>query len=159
MQERKGIQLLYSCLNMRSQLNNLLQSGSLSQGEYLVLRNIRHANSSLASDGILNGNIKAATLSDILALSRPSITRILNGLEKRGLITRSINKKDRRSVAISITEEGITALDEANKALLKITNRLVTSLGEADMAKLIELVDKVAEVYEEMYNERGHTDD
>ncbi len=158
MEQQKGARLLYSCLNMRRQLNKLIGNGNLSQGEYLVLRNIRLSDSGVSAGG-MRGHIKAAALSDILELSRPSITRILNALELRGFITRNIDKEDRRSVSIELTEAGIEALEKANRELLSIAVRLVDSLRDADTDKLIELVDKLAEIYKGMLDQNGGGND
>lgn len=154
--QQKGSRLLYSCLNMRRQLNKLISNGDLSQGEYLVLRNIWLSNNGMSSN---QGHIKAADLSDILKLSRPSITRILNDLERRGLITRNIDSEDRRSVKIELTEEGIEAIEKANRRILSIAERLVVSLGDSDTDKLIELIDKLTEVYKELFESSGDRSD
>lgn len=147
MNTQKGALLLYSCFNMRRQLNKLISNGRLSQGEYLVLRNIW-----------LSGkqkNIRAAELSDKLELSRPSITRILNSLEHREFIIRNIDKEDRRSVNIELTETGIEAIEMANQELLNIAVKLAVSLGDTDTDKLIELVDKLTEIYKGLVDENG----
>ncbi|HHW21851.1 MAG TPA: MarR family transcriptional regulator [Clostridiaceae bacterium] len=154
--QQKGSRLLYSCLNMRRQLNKLISNGDLSQGEYLVLRNIWLSNNGMSSN---QGHIKAADLSDILKLSRPSITRILNDLERRGLITRNIDSEDRRSVKIELTEEGIEAIEKANRRILSIAERLVVSLGDSDTDKLIELIDKLTEIYKELFESSGDRSD
>lgn len=158
MEKRKGIRLLYSCLNMRRQLNKLLTRGELSLGEYLVLRNVKLSHSGLPAK-FLQRSIKAADLSRILELSRPSITRILNSLEEREFITRSIDKEDRRSICIELTEKGLQVLEKANKGLLGIAERLVAELGEADTDKLIELVERLADIYETMLEEEGDEDE
>ena len=154
--QQKGFRLLYSCLNMRRQLNALISNGDLSQSEYLVLRNIWLSNNGMSSN---QGHIKAADLSDILKLSRPSITRILNDLERRGLITRNIDSEDRRSVKIELTEEGIEAIEKANRRILSIAERLVVSLGDSDTDKLIELIDKLTEIYKELFESSGDRSD
>lgn len=158
MMQQKGSRLLHSCLNMRRQLNKLISNGDLSQGEYLVLRNIWLSNNGMSSYGI-QGYIKAADLSDILELSRPSITRILNDLEQRGLITRNIDSKDRRSVRIELTEAGIEAIEKANRRILSIAERLVISLGDSDTDKLIELINKLTEIYKEIIESNGGRSD
>lgn len=149
MKKQKGSRLLYACLNMGRQLSKLMGSGNLSQGEYLVLRNIWLSNSGK------QGYLKAADLSDKLELSRPSITRILNELERRGYITRNIDKRDRRSINIDLTEAGLEALESANRGNLDIAEKLVESLGDSDADKLIELIDRLAEIYKEILAENG----
>jgi len=149
MRQIKGIRLLSSCLNMRRQFTKLIGGGNLSHGEYLVLRNIEISNSPFGA-GNAKVNLKAADLSELMDLSRPSITRILNGLEQRGLILRSIDKNDRRSVVIELTEKGSEALRNANKAILNVAGKLVESLGDSDTEKLIELMDKLTGIYKSM---------
>ena len=151
MKQQKGVHLLYSCLKMRRQLNKLISNGELSHGEYLVLRRLWLSNTDLSSYG-KEEYIKAADLSDILELSRPSITRILNNLERRGFIIRKIDKKDRRSFKIELTEAGIEAIEKANRRILSLADRLVVSLGDSDTDKLIELIEKLTEIYKDMLN-------
>ena len=154
LKQLKGARLLSATMNMRKYLNRLTSRGDLTQGEYQVLRHIRLASAGFPADG-KPSPVRAATLSDKLELSRPSITRILNTLERRGFIIRKIDREDRRSISIELTEKGGEALDRANKALLAIAERLVDSLGDADTDKLIELVDKLAAIYKEMLDEKG----
>lgn len=154
MKEHKGFRLLYSCLTMRKQLNKLISSGSLSLGEYLTLRNVWLSKSELSSNVRL-GTIKAADLSELLEMSRPSITRILNGLEKRGLITRTIDPNDRRSINIGLTEAGTEALKLANRKILNFAERVVESLGESDTDKLIALIERLTMIYEKLQDENG----
>lgn len=155
MKQQKGARLLYSCLNMRKHLTKLLSQGNLTQGEYLVLRNIwLSKNNGFSSNGIIGG-MKAADLSDILELSRPSITRILNNLEQRGFIIRSIDKEDRRSICIELTEAGMETIEQANMRILSIAERIAASLGDPDTDLLIELVDKLAEIYKEILGEEN----
>ena len=158
MVQPKGAHLLYSCLNMRRQLNKLIGSGELSIGEYLVLRNIWLSNTDITRIGT-ERYLKAADLSEILEMSRPSITRILNDLETRGLITRKIDSKDRRSIKIELTEAGIEAIERANRRIMDIAERIVAALGDSNTDKLIELINKLTEIYKEILESNGGRDD
>jgi len=140
--QQLGFRLLASCLDMRRELNKLISTGHLSQGEYLVLRNVW-----------LTKTAKAAELSAILQLSRPSISRILNDLEGRGLITRRIDESDRRSIDIELTEAGVKAVQRANRGLLRIAERVVDGLGESDTERLIHLLEKLTDIYKQMVAE------
>lgn len=117
MSQHLGLRLLQASLNMRRQLNRLAEFGSLTQGEYLVLRHMWLAERAVENAG-REGTIKAAELSEQLERPRPAITRILNDLEARGLITRSIDPKDRRSVRIDLTAAGAAELNQANDTIL-----------------------------------------
>jgi DNA-binding MarR family transcriptional regulator len=77
----------------------------------------------------------------------------LNDLEKRNYITRMIDKDDRRNINIELTDEGRKALEQANRRILAVAERIVDSLGESDTDKLIELVEKLTETYKVMLEE------
>ncbi|HHX01035.1 MAG TPA: MarR family transcriptional regulator [Firmicutes bacterium] len=154
MNQHRGLRLLQASLKMRRQLNRLSRSGYLTQGEYLVLRHIWHADQ-VGESRAKQGSIKAAELSKRLDRPRPAITRILNDLERRGLITRSIDPTDRRSIDIALTEAGEAALKQANETVLQVADQIVLSLGVSDTEKLIQLLDRLTEIYREILGEAG----
>ena len=68
------------------------------------------------------GAVVASKLADHLAVSRPSVTAVVDGLVARGLVERRHDEKDRRRVGHSLTPEGarvLTAADEAIDARLR----------------------------------------
>ena len=68
--------------------------------------------------GILaEGSSAASGLADRLAVRRPSITAIVDGLVARGLVDRRQEDSDRRRVAVRLTTEGEQILAAADKAV------------------------------------------
>lgn len=68
--------------------------------------------------GILaEGSSAASGLADRLAVRRPSITAIVDGLVARGLVDRRQEDSDRRRVALRLTAEGEQILAAADKAV------------------------------------------
>jgi long-chain acyl-CoA synthetase len=68
--------------------------------------------------GILaEGAAAASGLADRLAVRRPSITALIDGLVARGLVDRRQEDADRRRVALRLTDEGIRTLAEADRAV------------------------------------------
>ncbi len=68
--------------------------------------------------GILaEGSSAASGLADRLAVRRPSITAIVDGLVARGLVDRRQEDSDRRRVAVRLTDEGVHVLAEADRAV------------------------------------------
>src|SRR5665213_3239265 len=78
----------------------LLKSEDLSSTQYNVLRILRGA-----LEGLPCGEIAARMIT-----RDPDITRLLDRLEKRGLISRCREAKDRRMVMARITPEGLGLL-------------------------------------------------
>jgi long-chain acyl-CoA synthetase len=68
--------------------------------------------------GILaEGSSAASGLADRLAVRRPSITALIDGLVARGLVDRRQEEDDRRKVALRLTEDGERILYQADRAV------------------------------------------
>jgi DNA-binding MarR family transcriptional regulator len=68
--------------------------------------------------GILaEGSSAASGLADRLAVRRPSITALIDGLVARGLVDRRQEEDDRRKVALRLTKDGERILVEADRAV------------------------------------------
>src|ERR1035438_7558690 len=87
-------------------LTALLKAEDLSATQYNVLRILRGA-----LDGLACGET-----SNRMITRDPDITRLLDRLEKRGLISRSRGSKDRRMVTATITPEGLELLARMGRA-------------------------------------------
>jgi long-chain acyl-CoA synthetase len=60
------------------------------------------------------GKVAASALADKLAVSRPSVTAVVDGLVTRGLVERHHDPDDRRRVGHDITVEGRLILERAD---------------------------------------------
>ena len=68
--------------------------------------------------GILaEGSSAASGLADRLAVRRPSITALIDGLEARGLVERRQEDTDRRRVELRLTPDGARILAEADRTV------------------------------------------
>jgi long-chain acyl-CoA synthetase len=66
--------------------------------------------------GILaEGSSAASGLADRLAVRRPSITAIVDGLVAKGLVDRRQEDSDRRKVAVRLTDKGVRVLAQADR--------------------------------------------
>ena len=67
-------------------------------------------------------------LSDLLLVSRANVTKVIDGLEKRGLVIRNSSKEDRRTRVIKLTEAGKDLasrfMPKQNEYTARITNKL-----------------------------------
>ena len=74
-------------------------------------------------------------------VTAPTITRILDGLEESGFITRRPSRQDRRIVEVQATDAGRTAFAEATAAQVA---RLAEDLGHLDSNERDLLVDALS---------------
>jgi len=75
----------------------------------------------------------------------PGITRLLDRLEAAGLVNRKRCGEDRRIVHISITRAGLTTLAESDEPVRAVGRKRVGRLSKAELAKLMELLDRLRE--------------
>ena len=103
----------------------LAEEAELSSAQYRVLGTL--------SDGPEG----ASRLAGNLAISKPSLTGIVDGLVARDLIDRSDDPKDRRRVALALTAEGRRVLARADRAVEQRLDEILSfaSEDEADLAR------------------------
>jgi len=98
----------------------LLRAHDLSPNQYNVLRILRGA-----PEGLLCGEIGRRMIT-----RDPDITRLLDRLEKRGLIRRCRASEDRRRVQTRITREGLALLRRLDEPVREMHRHQLGHLGE-----------------------------
>jgi len=63
------------------------------------------------------GGERASQLADLLAVAKPTITAVVDGLVDRGYLKRTADCDDRRAIKITLTASGRKALYEAEHAM------------------------------------------
>ncbi|MDB5010865.1 MAG: MarR family transcriptional regulator [Mucilaginibacter sp.] len=79
----------------------------------------------------------------LLGLKSTSLSRMLNQLEKTGLIYRESNKGDKRSVKIYLTELGKEKRHLARVVVKQFNNYLNDHIKEADKQYLVDMLKKI----------------
>ncbi|WP_288027396.1 MarR family transcriptional regulator [Arthrobacter sp.] len=101
-------------------------SRDISPGQYSVLA------------GILNGPLTVGELAEREQIQAPSMTRIVNGLEAAGYVTRGENPQDRRQVLVHVTEAGTAVLQRARSRRTQWLAKGVAGLSPEERATLHE---------------------
>ena len=70
----------------------------------------------------------------------PDITRLLDRLEKRGLVSRCRETKDRRMVLTRITDAGLELLARLDEPVQEVHRAQMGHLGRERLQELVELV-------------------
>jgi long-chain acyl-CoA synthetase len=79
----------------------------------------------------------SSSLAAKLAVSRPSVTAVVEGLVERGLVDRWHSDEDRRRVSVNLTESGRRVLAEADAA---VSARLAELLDEVSLRQAAQAV-------------------
>jgi DNA-binding MarR family transcriptional regulator len=124
------LELLRTTDQLSRGLVPLLKAERLSPTQYNVLRILRGA-----PEGLPCGEIGQRMIT-----RDPDITRLLDRLEKRGLIVRWRDVKDRRMVLARITPEGLKMLDRLDEPIQQEHRKQLGHLGRERLKALCELL-------------------
>jgi len=108
----------------------VLKTEEVSSTQYNVLRILRGAPEGLPCGEIANRMITRD----------PDVTRLLDRLEKRGLISRCRETKDRRTVMARITKEGLGLLARLDEPVQTAHRKQLGHMGRDRLGALAELL-------------------
>lgn len=88
-------------------------------------------------------------LSEMLGVSTARVANTLNTLEKKGFVTRELDKDDRRRIVVTITPEGRDFFVINHRAAINGLCKLIRDLGENDAKEFVRLSDKIISLISE----------
>jgi DNA-binding MarR family transcriptional regulator len=124
------LELLRTTDMLSRHLSQVLKTENLSSNQYNVLRILRGA-----PDGLACGEI-----GNRMITRDPDITRLLDRLEKRGLISRCRESKDRRMVLTRIMPQGLELLARLDEPVRETHRRQLGHLSRQRLKELTELM-------------------
>jgi homoprotocatechuate degradation regulator HpaR len=91
------------------------------------------------------GMMDPKEIAEAACLLNPSLTRIMQLLEKKGLIARKGHPEDRRRVQVRITQEGRDMLVAAQPESLVIAEQLRERVGQQKLDALLDLLNELTD--------------
>jgi DNA-binding MarR family transcriptional regulator len=110
--------------------------GGLSFSQYNILRILRGAREPLSCTDI-NGRMVSRD---------PDLTRLLGGLERRGLVERRRSSTDARRVENQISSKGIALMSELDEPVREAIRSQLQALGQEKLNELADLLEEVRQV-------------
>lgn len=129
-EEAAFLDLLRTTDTLSRGLIHVLKAEELSATQYNVLRILRGS-----PEGLACGEIAGRMIT-----RDPDVTRLLDRLEKRGLISRCRETKDRRTVMARITPEGLKLLARLDEPVQAGHRKQLGHLGRERLRLLTELL-------------------
>lgn len=114
-------------------MHDVLKQAGLSPSQYNVLRILR---------GSAGEPLPCGEISDRMIRRDPDLTRLLDRLETRGLVTRTRGVDDRRVVRATITEEGLKLLASLDAAVEENVKAPLAHVAEARLKLLLEILEE-----------------
>jgi DNA-binding MarR family transcriptional regulator len=90
-----------------------------------------------------DSQISATQLSAEMGHDMGALTRIVDELERRGLVRRERSHRDRRAVEIAVTAAGRRQAQSAKRVIVELLNQLVEPFNDAEIDTLIGLLHRL----------------
>ncbi len=132
LEEEVFLNLLRTAEALQSRVAALFKTAEVSSSQYNVLRILRGA----GKDGLPCNEIAGR-----MVARDPDMTRLLDGLEKRQLATRSRSQKDRRVVRARISKKGEQILKELDEPLEQLHKDQLGHMGRRKLKELSGLLE------------------
>lgn len=114
----------------------ILKLAGLSQPQYNVLRILRGA----GEQGLCCHEI-----AERMITRDPDITRLVDRLERRGLVARARDGHDRRVILVRITAAGRKVLRDLDRPMAEYNRKLLSHMHKDDLRRLVELLEAARE--------------
>lgn len=89
--------------NMQERYDTLLEKYNLSESKFIILMFLKHTE---------NHCLLPSEIAQKLGARRPTVSKLLTGMLKQGLVEKSDNHEDKRSSFIQLTDKGKETLDD-----------------------------------------------
>ena len=119
-----SIELLIGLTNVvgkvQRQLGGALSIHGIGFTEYLVLWHLQQAPEQ---------KMRRIDLAECVGLTASGVTRLVNPMEKIGLLAKESSARDARVIFVALTEAGLRVFEESNDSVSRVSDRLVGSFG------------------------------
>jgi DNA-binding MarR family transcriptional regulator len=133
-EQQATLGLLRTADAVKRSLAQVIEPHGITPQQYNVLRILRGA----GSDGL-----PTLSIGERMIEQTPGVTRLVDRLERKGLVERTPCAKDRRRVFCRITTQGLELLKELDDPVNRWDARSVSVLPPSELDSLIDLLDRV----------------
>ncbi len=133
-EDRAFIALQKATDKLALQAEQLLKSNGLTGAQYNVLRILRGAEPQ---------GLACSSIAERMISHDPDMTRLLDRMEKRHLITRQRQSDDRRIVKTRITSGGLELLKRLDPTIRALHKRQFAHMTGARVRTLVDLLDEI----------------
>jgi len=136
LRQEATVHLLVTAAHYRQVLNDICREFGITHDQYNILRILK---------GVYPEGHPRYEIIDRMIERRPDVTRLLDRLEKRGLVSRKTSSEDRRLSIAVITEKGLNLLNEMHPHFVKAANSFTRKLSDKKLKRFSEICNKLLE--------------
>lgn len=90
-----------------------------------------------------HNKINQKVLSQAVNKDQPTLTRMLDILERKALVERQLSKEDRRSFSIHITEKGLALTEKLTPYIEDIFKKILDGISEKNLKIYLDVLTKI----------------
>lgn len=146
-------QLIQKILNIDPEHLHAFSVGLLQGKAYRILA--MHLNRKLSSYDLTipewkllgqlyeHSEMSLADLADRLSVEPPLVTSLIDRLEKKDLVTRTLHKTDKRVKVVRATEKGMKLIPDVEKAVKNAMKNLLNGVSKKDALAYIRVLETI----------------
>jgi len=119
---------------LHRKLDQALSAHGISFTEFTVLRQLHSA---------LNKQMRRIDLAQRIGLSASGVTRLLNPMEKTGLVAKESSERDARVSLVQLTEAGERLLEESAVSFDHLADHSLQDFNEQERSEFARLIGKL----------------
>jgi DNA-binding MarR family transcriptional regulator len=93
----------------------------------------------------MSGQVKISDLSDLMLVSMPTASRMINTVSEMGLVNKKKIRGDKRSTYLELTTEGDKVVDELRKRQLETIARILEKIPQDDLEVFLKVTERMAD--------------
>jgi DNA-binding MarR family transcriptional regulator len=138
--QRAYLNILFTANWLEAKMQQQMKAYNITTSQFNVLRILR---------GQKGQPMSAFAIQERMIYRTSNVTRILEKLVEKKLVTRDHNVANRRMIDIRLTQDGLELLKSLDEVAVKSSAKMATVLSDKDAGLMGDWLDKLRDAYED----------
>jgi DNA-binding MarR family transcriptional regulator len=94
----------------------------------------------------MEGEMMPSTIGKYTGMEKSSLTRMVDNLEKKGIVYRKTDPDDRRKVLVSLTEKGLRYYNYLTKITAEMADEILKFVDEQDVEEFVQSLETMVRI-------------
>ena len=103
----------------------------------------------------MEGEVMPSTIGKFTGMEKSSLTRMVDDLEKKGIVFRKTDPDDRRKVLVSLTEKGLRYYNYLNKITAEMADEILKFVDEQDVEEFVQSLETMVRILRKIDSRRA----
>ena len=101
----------------------------------------------------INPNANQSDLADLMSVSKPTVSSIVDTLVRKGLVVRNVPDSDRRKTTLNLTIAGVDLVKSIRDEAVSSFSKILEKLSDVEVENLNSIMRKIKTYLQEVKNE------